>query len=83
MNNRIIFFKTVTILLIFVISISLVIFIPRTTLVAQSLEEELDQVKKEREEAKKKIEEVKKEEQVYVKQVNEVETQLVDRKSVV
>jgi murein DD-endopeptidase MepM/ murein hydrolase activator NlpD len=77
MNNRIIFFKTVTILLIFVISISLVIFIPRTTLVAQSLEEELDQVKKEREEAKKKIEEVKKEEQVYVKQVNEVETQLV------
>ena len=77
MNNKVIFLKTIIIFLIFVIFCGSIIFIPGTELVAQSLEDELEDVKKEREETKKKIEEVKKEEQSYIKQVNEVETQLV------
>ena len=52
-------------------------FIPKVSLYAQTFEEELAQIKKEREEANKKIEEVKKQEQAYLKQVNEVETQLL------
>ena len=56
---------------------SSIVIVPRHYLYAQSLEEELAQIKKEREEANKKIEEVKKQEQAYLKQVNEVETQLL------
>ena len=46
-------------------------------LTAQSLEEELEQVKKEREETQKKIEEVKKQEAGQLKEVKEVETVLL------
>ncbi|MBM3707846.1 MAG: hypothetical protein FJW69_05840 [Actinobacteria bacterium] len=76
-NNKIIFLKIFTFFLIFIISTGSIIFIPGINLVAQSLEDELEQVKKEREEINKKIEEVRKEEQGYIKQVNEVESQLV------
>ena len=68
-------------LVIFVLMLSCmassIVIVPRHNLYAQSLEEELAQIKKEREEANKKIEEVKKQEQAYLKQVNEVETQLL------
>jgi len=57
--------------------VSSIAIVPRHNLYAQTLEEELAQIKKEREEANKKIEEVKKQEQAYLKQVNDVETQLL------
>jgi murein DD-endopeptidase MepM/ murein hydrolase activator NlpD len=69
--------KLLIFLLMLTIMASSVMVIPRHNLYALSLEEELAQIKKEREEANKKIEEVKKQEQVYLKQVNEVETQLL------
>lgn len=72
--------KTVRALIFFlmlIIMTSSIIIIPRPNIYAQTLEEELEQIKKEREEANKKIEEVKKQEQTYLKQVNEVETQLL------
>jgi len=72
-----IIFKVIITLLLVSIIASSVIFAPRNNLIGQSLDEELQQVQKEREEAKKKIEEVKKKEQAYLKQVNEVETQLL------
>jgi len=49
----------------------------RNTLVAQSLEEELEQIKKDREETQKKIEEVKKQEAANLKEVKDVETVLL------
>jgi murein DD-endopeptidase MepM/ murein hydrolase activator NlpD len=64
-------------LLILIIMASSIVIVPRHNLYAQTLEEELAQIKKEREEANKKIEEVKKQEQAYLKQVNDVETQLL------
>ncbi len=64
-------------LLMLTIMASSIVIVPRHNLYAQTLEEELAQIKKEREEANKKIEEVKKQEQAYLKQVNEVETQLL------
>jgi len=64
-------------LLMLTIMASSIVIVPRHNLYAQTLEEELEQIKKEREEANKKIEEVKKQEQAYLKQVNEVETQLL------
>jgi len=64
-------------LLMLTVMASSIVIVPRHNLYAQTLEEELAQVKKEREEANKKIEEVKKQEQAYLKQVNEVETQLL------
>ena len=45
---------------------------------AQSLEEELEQIQKDREATQEKIKDVKKQEQEYINQVNEVETQLTD-----
>src|SRR4030042_4498756 len=64
-------------LLMLTIMASSIVIVPQHNLYAQTMEEELEQIKKEREEANKKIEEVKKEEQAYLKQVNEVETQLL------
>lgn len=49
----------------------------QSSLNAQSLEDELDQIKRERKETQEKIEEVKKQEQQYINQVNEVEEQLL------
>ena len=69
--------RLVIFLLMLSIMASSIVIVPRHYLYAQSLEEELVQIKKEREEANKKIEEVKKQEQAYLKQVNEVETQLL------
>jgi len=64
-------------LLMLTIMASSIVIVTRHNLYAQTLEEELAQIKKERDEANKKIEEVKKQEQAYLKQVNEVETQLL------
>jgi murein DD-endopeptidase MepM/ murein hydrolase activator NlpD len=58
--------------------IILVLFlIPNASIFASSLEDQLDQIKKEKEQTKKQIEEVKKKEQDYLGQVNKVETQLL------
>jgi len=48
------------------------------TLYGQTLDEELEQVKKEREQTKKKIEEVKKQESAYLAEVKDVETVLLE-----
>lgn len=69
--------KLAIFLLMLSIMASSIVIVPRHNLYAQTLEEELAQIKKEREEANKKIEEVRKQEQAYLKQVNEVETQLL------
>jgi len=45
---------------------------------AQSYEEKLEQIQKDREATQEKIKDVKKQEQEYINQVNEVETQLTD-----
>ena len=69
----------VNILVIILILTSILITpIPGNYLTAQSLDEDLQNIKKEKEETKKKIEEVKKQEQSYMVEVNKVETQLVD-----
>ncbi len=52
------------------------VIVPQRNLYAQTLEEELEQIKKEMEEANKKIQEVGKQEKDYLKQVNEIESQL-------
>jgi murein DD-endopeptidase MepM/ murein hydrolase activator NlpD len=52
-------------------------FIPNASIFASSLEDQLDQIKKEKEQTKKQIDEVKKKEQDYLNQVNQVETQLL------
>lgn len=58
--------------------IILILFlIPNASIFASSLEDQLDQIKKEKEQTKKQIEEVKKKEQDYLNQVNQVETQLL------
>jgi murein DD-endopeptidase MepM/ murein hydrolase activator NlpD len=69
--------KFLIILIIFFLVSGPFIIIPSQNLTAQSLDDELTQIKKEREEAKKKIEEVKKQEQNYLQQVNQVESQLI------
>jgi murein DD-endopeptidase MepM/ murein hydrolase activator NlpD len=60
---------------IFVIFI--IFFIPNSSVSASTLEEQLEQVKKEKEETKEKIDEAKKKEKEYLNQVNQVETQLL------
>ena len=57
--------------------IFLLLLIPNASIFASSLEDQLDQIKKEKEQTKKQIEEVKKKEQDYLSQVNQVETQLL------
>ncbi|MHB1253625.1 MAG: murein hydrolase activator EnvC family protein [Candidatus Humimicrobiaceae bacterium] len=58
--------------------IILILFlIPNASIFASSLEDQLDQIKKEKEQTKKQIEEVKKKEKDYLNQVNQVETQLL------
>lgn len=69
--------KLVIFLLLLSCMASSIVIVPQHNLYAQTLEEELTQIKKEREEANKKIEEVRKQEQAYFKQVKEVETQLL------
>jgi len=71
-------FYLIIFLLIPAIFLSSICFIPKTPLYAQSLEDELEQVKKDKEETQKKIEEVKKQESAYLKDVKAVETQLLE-----
>ena len=69
--------RIVAIIVIIITMLSLPFTFSQKSLHAQSLEDELEQIKKEREETKEKIEEVKKQEQSYINQVNEVESQLL------
>jgi len=62
----------ITILIVFII-----FFIPNASLFAGSYEDQLEQIKKEKEATKKKLEEAKKKEQDYLNQVNQVESQLL------
>lgn len=57
--------------------ILMLFLIPNASIFASSLDDQLAQIQKEKEQTKKKIEEVKKKEQDYLKQVNQVETQLL------
>jgi murein DD-endopeptidase MepM/ murein hydrolase activator NlpD len=52
-------------------------FIPRASLHGQTMEEQLEQIKKDREETQKKIQETKKQEQSYLAEVKSVETTLL------
>src|SRR3972149_3022118 len=65
------------IIIIAVSSFNLVSIVSPKFIYAQTLEEELKQIQKEREEAKEKIEEVKKTEKQYINEVNQVEDQLL------
>jgi len=62
---------------ILIFTIFLIFFVPNASIFASTLEEQLEQIKKEKEATKKKIEEVKKKEQDYLNQVNKVEGQLL------
>ncbi len=64
-------------LAIFVSFNSLTYFNPRSLLYSESLEEELDKVKQQKEQTQKKIEEAKKAETSYIQQVNQVEGNLI------
>ena len=57
--------------------IFLLLLIPNASLFASSLEDQLNQIQKEKEQTKKKLEEAKKKEKDYLNQVNQVETQLL------
>jgi murein DD-endopeptidase MepM/ murein hydrolase activator NlpD len=72
-----IIFKVIITIVIISLMTGSILFTPHNSLIGQTLEEELQQIKKDREAAQKKIEDAKKQEQVYLKQVNEVETQLL------
>ncbi|MCL5069821.1 MAG: hypothetical protein M1308_02830, partial [Actinobacteria bacterium] len=62
---------------IFISFNSLTYFAPRSLLYSESLEEQLDRVKKQKEQTAKEIEEAKKAEASYMKQVNQVEGNLI------
>ncbi|MHB8279632.1 MAG: peptidoglycan DD-metalloendopeptidase family protein [Candidatus Humimicrobiaceae bacterium] len=72
MKKRSNLFVAISIFIIFIL-----FFIPNASIFASSLEDQLDQVKKDKAQTKKKIEDVKKKEQDYLNQVNRVETQLL------
>ena len=72
MKKRSNLFVAISIFIIFI-----VFFIPNASIFASSLEDQLDQIKKEKEQTKKKIDEAKKKEQDYTNQVNKVESQLL------
>lgn len=62
---------------IFICALIIFTIIPVAPLSGGSLEDQLEQIKKEKEETKKKIEDAKKKEQEYLGQVNKVEDQLL------
>src|SRR3989337_2039592 len=64
------------IIIIAVTSFNLVYIASPKSIYAQSLEEQLEQIQKEREEAQEKIKDARKQEQEYINQVDEVENQL-------
>src|SRR5450830_365588 len=74
MKKRSNLFVAISIFIIFIL-----FFIPNASIFASSLslEDQLDQIKKEKEQTKKKIDEAKKKEQDYTNQVNQVEAQLL------
>ena len=74
---RKILISLVVFLIIPAVFISSNCFIPRASLYGQTLEEELEQIKKDREETQKKIQETKKQEQSYLAEVKSVETTLL------
>ncbi|HEX7560642.1 MAG TPA: hypothetical protein VF347_00450, partial [Candidatus Humimicrobiaceae bacterium] len=75
---RKILISLVVLLIIPAILVSSNYFIPRSaSLYGQTLEEELAQIKKDREETQKKIQETKKQEQSYLAEVKSVETTLL------
>lgn len=65
-------------LAIFISFNSLTYFTPRSLLYSENLEEELDKVKTQKDQTKKEIEEAKKAEASYMKQVNQVEGNLIN-----
>ncbi len=72
MKKRSNLFVAISIFIIFIL-----FFIPNASIFASSLEDQLDQVKKEKAQTEKKIEDAKKKEQDYLNQVKQVETQLL------
>ncbi|MBU4449706.1 MAG: hypothetical protein KKE35_00220, partial [Actinobacteria bacterium] len=64
-------------LAIFISFNSLTYLTPRSSLYSENLEEELDKVKNQKEQTQKEIEEAKKAEASYIKQVNQVEGNLI------
>lgn len=69
--------KIVAIIVVTVLAISSLVFIiPQKPLCAQSLEDELEQIKDERKETQEKIKEITKQEKQYMTQVSETEEQL-------
>jgi murein DD-endopeptidase MepM/ murein hydrolase activator NlpD len=71
------FIKLTVFLLVFSLFVSANFYSFNNILHAQSLEDELEQVKKDREETQKKIEDAKKQEQTAMKDVKDVETVLL------
>jgi len=72
MKKRSSLIVAITIFIVFII-----LFIPNASLFANTYEDQLEQIKKEKEQTQKKIEEAKKKEKDYLNQVNQVETQLL------
>src|SRR5450830_1396722 len=72
MKKRSNLFVAISIFIIFIL-----FFIPNASIFASSLEDQLAQIKKEKEQTQKKIEDAKKKEKDYLNQVNQVETQLL------
>lgn len=72
MKKRSNLFVAISIFIIFIL-----FFIPNASIFASSLEQQLDQIKKEKAQTEKKIEDAKKKEKDYLNQVNQVEAQLL------
>lgn len=73
MKKRSNLFVAISIFVIFIF-----LFAPFSNLYASSLEDQLEQVKKEKEQTQEKIEETEKQEKEYLNQVNQVEGELLD-----
>jgi murein DD-endopeptidase MepM/ murein hydrolase activator NlpD len=65
-------FIAISVFIIFIL-----FFIPNASIFASSLDDQLEQIKKEKEQTQKQIEDAKKKEQDYLNQVKQVETQLL------
>ena len=73
MKKRSNLFVAISIFVIFIF-----LFAPFSNLYASSLEDQLEQIKKEKEQTQEKIEETEKQEKEYLNQVNQVEGELLD-----
>jgi murein DD-endopeptidase MepM/ murein hydrolase activator NlpD len=72
MKKRSNLIAAITVFMVFIL-----FFIPNASIFATSLEDQLDQIKKEKEQTQKQIDEAKKKEKDYLNQVTSVETQLL------